>query len=287
MLVARDGRWTHAGEPVRARGRDAGCSAPTPSSRPSTGPSARTARSRGSSRRSTCPTWARACSPPPCAWTRCCSRTSWRRPACRRCRTGRCARAIRSGRVEALGLPPVREARTPRLVRGHLARRGRGGPAGGARPRLDARPARHRRGPRARDGGRVLGARQRRSRGLGAGGDRDRRASGTTTRRSTRRAGWSCAVPARLPAEVRERVRSLAVEAFVRVGCAGLARVRLLRRGGRAGARQRAQHDARLHRDERVRRSCSAASGIAYPELLDRLVGLALERHARERAYRF
>ena len=29
-----------------------------------------------------------------------------------------------------------------------------------------------------------------------------------------------------------------------------------------------------------------AASGIAYPELLDRLVALALERHERERAYR-
>ena len=32
--------------------------------------------------------------------------------------------------------------------------------------------------------------------------------------------------------------------------------------------------------------SLFAASGIAYPELLDRLVGLALERHAAERAHR-
>ena len=30
-----------------------------------------------------------------------------------------------------------------------------------------------------------------------------------------------------------------------------------------------------------------AASGIPYPELLDRLVALALERHERERAYTF
>jgi D-alanine-D-alanine ligase len=32
--------------------------------------------------------------------------------------------------------------------------------------------------------------------------------------------------------------------------------------------------------------SLFAASGIAYPELLDRLVGLALERHAAESAHR-
>ncbi len=30
-------------------------------------------------------------------------------------------------------------------------------------------------------------------------------------------------VPARLPEDVRERVRSLAVEVFARVGCAGMA----------------------------------------------------------------
>ena len=30
-----------------------------------------------------------------------------------------------------------------------------------------------------------------------------------------------------------------------------------------------------------------AASGVPYEELLDRLVTLAVERHARERAYQF
>ena len=33
--------------------------------------------------------------------------------------------------------------------------------------------------------------------------------------------------------------------------------------------------------------SLFAASGIPYPELLDRLVELALERHAAERAHRY
>jgi D-alanine-D-alanine ligase len=29
------------------------------------------------------------------------------------------------------------------------------------------------------------------------------------------------------------------------------------------------------------------ASGVPYPELVDRLCAIALERHARERAYRY
>jgi D-alanine-D-alanine ligase len=33
--------------------------------------------------------------------------------------------------------------------------------------------------------------------------------------------------------------------------------------------------------------SLFAASGLAYPELLDRLVDLALERHAAERGHRY
>ena len=33
--------------------------------------------------------------------------------------------------------------------------------------------------------------------------------------------------------------------------------------------------------------SLFAASGLPYSELLDRLVGLALERHAAERAHRY
>ena len=98
--------------------------------------------------------------------------------------------------------------------------------------------------------------------------------------------GMELRVPARLPAEVRERVRALAVEAFVRVGCSGLARVDFF-----------VEEDGDVLVNElntmpgftetSVYGKLWAASGIAYPELLDRLVGFALERHARERAYRF
>ena len=51
----------------------------------------------------------------------------------------------------------------------------------------------------------------------------------------------------------------------------------------RRRAGQRAQHDARLHRDERLRASCSRPAGVPYPELLDRLVELGA-RAARARA---
>ena len=65
--------------------------------------------------------------------------------------------------------------------------------------------------------------------------------------------GMQLVVPgARSPTCVRERVRELAIEAFQRAGCSGLARVDFFVER-RAGAAQRAQHDARLHRDERVR----------------------------------
>ncbi len=96
--------------------------------------------------------------------------------------------------------------------------------------------------------------------------------------------GMELIVPARIPGSVRERVRDLAVRTFIQAGCSGLARVDFFVDGVRR-ARQRAQHDARLHQDERVR-ELFGASGIDYPELLDRLVGLALERFEAERGHK-
>ena len=59
---------------------------------------------------------------------------------------------------------------------------------------------------------------------------------------------------------------------------------RLLCRG-RRGARQRAQHDARVDQTS-VFASLFEASGIPYPERIDRLLELAIERHESERAHR-
>ena len=69
VTIARDGRWSCDGAAGRADSRRRACSAPTPSSRPCTGPSARTAASRACSSGSTSPTSAPTCSPRRSAWT--------------------------------------------------------------------------------------------------------------------------------------------------------------------------------------------------------------------------
>ena len=48
--------------------------------------------------------------------------------------------------------------------------------------------------------------------------------------------------------------------------------LRLLRPRRRRGARQRDQHDPRLHRDERLRQAVRGRAASPYPELCDRLV---------------
>ena len=90
--------------------------------------------------------------------------------------------------------------------------------------------------------------------------------------------GMELVIPARVPETVRERVRELAVEAFradrlPRPGAGGLLR------GGRRRAGQRAQHDAGVHARPACSASCSPPSGVPYEELLERLVGYALEHH--------
>ncbi|MGO9885293.1 MAG: D-alanine--D-alanine ligase family protein [Solirubrobacteraceae bacterium] len=92
-------------------------------------------------------------------------------------------------------------------------------------------------------------------------------------------------VPARVPQAVTERVRELAVQAFVVSGCSGLARVDFF-----------VVDDTVLLNElntmpgftqTSVFGTLFEASGIRYPELLDRLVGLALERFEASRAHRY
>ena len=155
------------------------------------------------------------------------------------------------GRADHVRPAGVREARAAGVVGGHLE----GGQRGRARPGARA-------GVRARPGGgdRAAGRAAWRSsarcsatadpQASTPGRDRDPGATGTTTRRSTPTAGWSWSCrPAR---PHLEDVRRLAVEVFKIVGCAGMARVDFfVTEDGRA--RQRAQHDPRLHGHERVR----------------------------------
>ncbi len=98
--------------------------------------------------------------------------------------------------------------------------------------------------------------------------------------------GMRLVVPARVRDDVRGRIRELAVEAFVRSGCSGLARVDFFLIG-EDGVLINELNTMPGFTQTSVFGSLFQASGIPYSELLDRLVGLALERHAAERAHKF
>jgi D-alanine-D-alanine ligase len=98
--------------------------------------------------------------------------------------------------------------------------------------------------------------------------------------------GMELVVPAPIEEAATARVRDLAVRCFELAGCAGLARCDFFL----------AAHDAVLVNEintmpgftqTSVYAKLWEASGVAYPELCDRLVELALERHAKARSYEF
>ncbi len=97
--------------------------------------------------------------------------------------------------------------------------------------------------------------------------------------------GMELIVPARIPGDVRERVREVAVEAFTISGCRGLARVDFFVDGDQVLLNE--LNTMPGFTETSVFASLFEASGIGYAEILDRLVSLALERHAEERRYRF
>jgi D-alanine-D-alanine ligase len=97
--------------------------------------------------------------------------------------------------------------------------------------------------------------------------------------------GMQLIVPARLPDAVRERVRALAVEVFLKSGCSGLARVDFFVEGEEVLVNE--LNTMPGFTPTSVFGSLFAASGIPYPELLDRLVHLALERFEQTRRHRF
>jgi D-alanine-D-alanine ligase len=96
--------------------------------------------------------------------------------------------------------------------------------------------------------------------------------------------GMELIVPARVSPPVRERIKELAVQTFLRAGCCGLARVDFFVDGERVLVNE--LNTMPGFTDTSVFGALFAASGIPYPELLDRLVKLALERHAAERVHR-
>jgi D-alanine-D-alanine ligase len=98
--------------------------------------------------------------------------------------------------------------------------------------------------------------------------------------------GMELRVPAPIDEAAAARVRELAVEAFRLAGCSGLARCDFF-----------VEPDGRVLVNEintmpgftatSVYAKLFEASGVSYPDLCDRLVTLAIERHRKARSYEF
>jgi D-alanine-D-alanine ligase len=98
--------------------------------------------------------------------------------------------------------------------------------------------------------------------------------------------GMELRVPAPVGEEAIERVRELAVSVFALAGCSGLARCDFF-----------VEPDGSVlvneintmpgFTDTSVYAKLFEASGIGYPDLCDRLVGLAVERHRQARTFEF
>jgi len=97
--------------------------------------------------------------------------------------------------------------------------------------------------------------------------------------------GMELRVPARISPTARKRVRALALQSFIRAGCDGLARVDFFVDGERVLVNE--LNTMPGFTPTSVYSKLMRASGIAYPQLVDRLCRLALERHARRRTYRY
>ena len=82
--------------------------------------------------------------------------------------------------------------------------------------------------------------------------------------------GMELIVPARIPERVRERVRALAIETFLKAGCSGLARVDFFVDGEDVLVNE--LNTIPGFTQTSVFGSLFEASGVPYAELLDRLV---------------
>jgi D-alanine-D-alanine ligase len=98
--------------------------------------------------------------------------------------------------------------------------------------------------------------------------------------------GMDLVVPAPVSAAQRERVRRIAQEAFLRSGCSGLARVDFFVTS-RGQVLLNELNTIPGFTPTSVFARLWEASGLAYRDLLSRLLELALERHARDRAHAY
>ncbi len=98
--------------------------------------------------------------------------------------------------------------------------------------------------------------------------------------------GMELVIPPRVSDRTVARVQQLSVETFVATGCEGMARVDLfVREDGEVLVNE--LNTIPGFTATSVYAALFAASGVPYPELLDRLIELALERHERRSRLEF
>jgi D-alanine-D-alanine ligase len=98
--------------------------------------------------------------------------------------------------------------------------------------------------------------------------------------------GMDLEVPAPLDEPTLERVRELAAQVFSLTGCSGMARCDFfVTEEGEVLVNE--INTIPGFTETSVYSKLFEASGIGYPDLCDRLVGLAVERHERARSYEF
>jgi D-alanine-D-alanine ligase len=105
-----------------------------------------------------------------------------------------------------------------------------------------------------------------------------------------------CIIPAKLSKAEEKRIRAMAVAAFKACDCAGLARVDFLMspavrgKGGKVKPAEIVLNEVNTmpgFTSISMYPKLWAASGVAYPKLIDRLIELALERHNEKQATSF
>jgi D-alanine-D-alanine ligase len=94
-------------------------------------------------------------------------------------------------------------------------------------------------------------------------------------------------IPPDLPEETIELVQRRSVDAFIACECEGLARVDFFVREGDGEVVVNELNTMPGFTSTSVYAKLFDASGIPYAELVDRLIGLALERHARRAALEY
>ena len=97
--------------------------------------------------------------------------------------------------------------------------------------------------------------------------------------------GMELVIPARLPEEQLEEVRRLAVEVFKLIDCSGMARVDFFVEDGAVLVNE--LNTIPGFTATSVYAKLWEADGLAYPDLVDRLVQIAVDRFADERKHQF